>query len=54
MSAFEAKADGLGDRVNVGSVNVHTQATDAQGIVRDLKPLLVNDLYTQPFNYGPS
>lgn len=52
-SACEAKAN-TRSRVTVAAVNVHTQATDAQGIVRDLKPLLTNDLYTQPFNYGPN
>jgi hypothetical protein len=42
------------NQVSVGNIAVNTQATDAQGIVRDLKPLLTNDLYTQPFNYGPN
>lgn len=54
MSANTTTNNRTSNQVNVGNVNVHTQATDAQGIVRDLKPLLTNDLYTQPFNYGPN
>jgi hypothetical protein len=38
----------------VGNINVHTQATDAYGIARDLKPYIENNKTTTPFNYGPN
>jgi hypothetical protein len=38
----------------IGSLNVHTQATDAFGIMRDLKPYLENNKVTAPANYGPN
>lgn len=40
------------NEVHIGSIN--TQATDAYGIARDLKPYLENNQTTSPFNYGPN
>lgn len=39
---------------NIGTINVQTQATDADGIARDLKPALERNSFAQQANYGPT
>lgn len=38
----------------IGEVKVYTQATDAKGIARDIKPALARDTFAQQANYGPA
>lgn len=40
--------------VNIQQIHVHTAATDAKGIARDLKKALQQDTFAQQSNYGPS
>jgi uncharacterized protein (TIGR02594 family) len=38
--------------VSIGEVNVHTSATDAQGIARDIRPALERSTFSNQANYG--
>jgi hypothetical protein len=38
--------------VNVGNVNVHTSATDARGIARDMREAMDRELLNNQANYG--
>lgn len=38
----------------IGEIKVYTQATDAAGIARDLKPALQRDTFAQQANFGPA
>ena len=42
------------NEVHVGEMSIHTQATDAYGIARDLKPALEMNKFTNQSNYGPN
>ena len=37
---------------NIGEINIHTAATDAQGIAKDIKPAMQRSALATPANYG--
>lgn len=49
---LRTSSNSTSNQVSIANLAVHTQATDAAGIVRDIRPTLTSDLFASRSNYG--
>lgn len=42
------------NQTSIDTINVHTQATDAVGVARDLRPAIERNAFSSQANYGPN